>query len=383
MFRYRLLLCAATLSLFAVHPMLFANVQVGTCKANLQSFPTISAAISSVRPGSTILVCPGTYPEQVTITQPLTLQGVSSGTANQVLITVPSGGLLPNAISLFGESVAAQVLVQGAGPVNISNISVDGTGGDMACVSNIWIAGIFFGSSSSGSVNRVRTSGQIDGTCGVGIWAENGDSSSESITIQQSTVYNVDGGGIFAGSGATPTLSVNAHDNVVTSSTALAGILLNGVNGVVRANDISNVLVGVFDVAPAVQVAANTILATGYGMLLLGGGTVINNDISGTNVGIVLGGPGATIQGNHILSSSTIGVELSCLAASVTNNLINDAAVGIDQAPVGVGGSNTFANTVTTIANSCGFAPASSAAMRARSLAQWHTPATPFGTRRK
>ena len=377
MLRHRLLLWVAPLPLLAVQTMT-ANVQVGTCRPHLQSFSTISAAVSSVSPGATIQVCPGTYAEQVTITQSLNLQGVTSGTANQVLITVPAAGLLPNATSMFGESVAAQVLVQGAGPVNISNISVDGTGGDMACISNIWIAGIFYGSSSSGTVSRVRASGQIDGTCGVGIWVENGDSSSQSITIQDSTVYNVDSGGIFAGSGATPTLSICAHDNVVTSSTALAGVVLNGVNGEVTANDINNTLIGVFDIASPARVASNTIMTTGYGMLLLGGGTAVNNDISGSNVGIVLGAAGATLQGNRILSSTTSGVELSCFAASVTSNFINDSPVGLDQAPGGFVGSNTFANTVTTI-NGC----ATAAALRASSPEQWHTPATPFGTRRK
>ena len=116
MLRRRFLLWLAALPLLGVQPLLAANVQVGTCKPHLKSFLTISAAVSSVSPGSTIQVCPGTYAEQVTITQPLTLEGVASGTANQASITVPSGGLVTNAVSMFGELVAAQVLVQGAGP---------------------------------------------------------------------------------------------------------------------------------------------------------------------------------------------------------------------------------------------------------------------------
>jgi len=382
MLRHRLLLWLAALPLLAVQPLVAANVQVGTCKPKLVTFSTISAAVSAVPPGSTIQVCPGTYAEQVTITEPLTLEGVTAGTANQVLITVPSGGLVANVFSMFGEPVAAQVLVQGAGPVNITNITVDGTGGDLGCISNTWIAGIFYGSISSGTVNRARASNQTDGGCGVGIWAENSDSSSQSITIENSTVYNVDGEGIFAASGDTPTLSVNVSSNVVNPITGLAGILAESVNGVVRSNNISNALVGVFDTSPAVSVTSNTITSTEFGMFLTNGGTAVGNQVSGSNIGVFLAAAGATLRNNRIVSSAAAGVELSCFTASVSGNFINDAAVGVDQAPAGIG-SNTFANTATTITDGCESAAAAVRTTRANSQEAWHTPATPFGTRRK
>src|SRR3981189_2967160 len=40
---------------------------VGTCKPGLSSYPSISAAVAAAPSGSTVQVCPGTYPEQVTI----------------------------------------------------------------------------------------------------------------------------------------------------------------------------------------------------------------------------------------------------------------------------------------------------------------------------
>jgi hypothetical protein len=339
--------------------------------------------VSKVAPGTTIHVCPGTYAEQVTITKPLTLEGVTAGTANQALITVPSGGLVANAVSMFGESVAAQVLIQGAGPVNITNITVDGTGGDLGCMSTTWSAGIFYGSSSSGTVNRMRASNQINGSCGVGIWAENADSSFQSVTIENSTVYNVDAEGIFVGSGATPTLSVNVHGNVVNASAGLAGILAESVNGQIHDNDMSNGVVGVFDAAPVVGIGSNTIVASAYGMFLLSGGTATNNNIFGSNIGVFLGAPGATLHGNRIVSSAGAAVELSCFEASVSGNFINDAAVGLDQVRLGVIGPNTLVNTATTITDGCVAVAAAARAMQANVQEQWHTPATPFGTRMK
>ena len=388
MFRQRLLLLLAALPVLGVQPLL-AQVQVGTCKPDLQSFPTISAAVSTVPAFTIIDVCPGTYPEQVTITKPLTLQGVTVGTANQALITVPPAGLLPNTISMFGESVAAQVLVEGAGQVNITNIAVDGTGGDMLCNGNIWIAAIFYGSGSTGIVNRVRASGQVDGTCGVGIWAENSNSTNEWVTIRNSSVYNVDSAGIFVGSGPTPTLTVDVDNDVVTASAALAAIDADSVNGEVEANSVSNATFGVFDLSPTVTVASNAIVGTNNGLYLGSGGRAVGNHVAGSRIdGVLLGASGATLTNNRIVSSATAGVELGCFAASVNGNIINDVAVGFDAASGSIPSNNILYNTATTITNGCAVAAAAlrtslRAARSANSQQQWHTPATPFGTRTK
>ena len=111
MVRLRVLVFATVL-LFVSLPAMAANFAVGTCKPRLISFATISAAVAGVPPGSTIQVCPGVYPEQITISQPLTLQGIASGNQDQSVITVPSTGLTANVTSIFAEPVAAQVLVQ-------------------------------------------------------------------------------------------------------------------------------------------------------------------------------------------------------------------------------------------------------------------------------
>src|SRR5713226_8398350 len=75
--------------------LLASSVAVGpsTCQPGLVHFPTIQTAVNTVPFGTTVFVCPGTYPEQVAITQPLTLKGVTDGTGNAAVITVPGGGL--------------------------------------------------------------------------------------------------------------------------------------------------------------------------------------------------------------------------------------------------------------------------------------------------
>ena len=256
----------------------------------------------------------------------------------------------------------------------------------MACALNTWIAGIFYTSTSSGAVLRARASNQTDGGCGVGIWAENSDSESQSIAIQNSSVYNVDNAGIFTASSYTPSsLSVCLIANDVNAA-GVSGIFAEDVTGVVRSNDIANVAVGVFAESAVVSATSNTIIASGYGLFLGSGGTAVSNNVIDSNIGVLLDGPGATINNNRIVSSAAAGIELDCFAATVNGNFINDAPVGIDQSTVGAGWNN-FANTATTITNGCVTAavakPAMHSNVRSKVQGQWHTPATPFGTRRK
>lgn len=74
------------------------------------------------------------------------------------------------------------------------------------------------------------------------------------------------------------------------------------------------------------------------------------NQISGSNLDVLVGANSTTLSGNRICSGRTAGVELACFAANVGGNLINDAPVGVDAAPAPAAtGANTFANTPTTI----------------------------------
>ena len=60
---------------FSVQGVQAATIVVGTCKAGIQ-FATIGAAITASPVGATINVCPGIYPEQVTINKDLTMKGI-------------------------------------------------------------------------------------------------------------------------------------------------------------------------------------------------------------------------------------------------------------------------------------------------------------------
>src|SRR6266481_9324498 len=107
-----------------------STVAVGNCTA-LVSYATIQGAVNAVPAGSTIRICPGKYHEQVAINQKLTLTGVANSFNDAAIILLPAAGLVANTVDVDNLSlpIAAQIWVHDtAGPVIISNLTVDGTG---------------------------------------------------------------------------------------------------------------------------------------------------------------------------------------------------------------------------------------------------------------
>jgi hypothetical protein len=362
---------------------------VGSCKPRLTSFATISDAVKGVPAGSTILVCPGVYAEQVMITQPIKLRGISSGNQDQASISVPNAGFASNVTSIFSEPVAAQVLVQTSGWVEISNITVDGSGGDLGCASNTWLAGIFFANGASGEVSEVKVANQTDGGCGVGVWAENSTGGNQFVRVQDSSIHDMDGEGILAAANSAPGLNVSFHDNDISLPGGLGGILLANITGNIAENDINDVLFGVANLGAGASISSNTITLTSAGVVLEGGGNVISNRISGSAFGVWFFADGGKAQGNHISNASAAGIEFNCHAGSANHNTINDAVIGLDQVPSAFNGSNRFSNTGTIIMGGCAAAAAGpaiatrtiakAAATGASSIRQYRTPFSPFG----
>jgi hypothetical protein len=360
-----------------------ANFVVGKCIPKLQTFSTISAAVSSVPPGSTIYVCPGAYPEQVAILQPLTLQGVQVNNADRAVITVPLGplggsGLQVNVTSQatvpsfgFPAKVEAQVLVRTPGPVTISDITVDGTGASMGCVFNnpagVWLAGIFYDTGSSGKVNRVTTRNQLDNNgphsigCGSGIWAEDSTDPGQTITIQNSDARDFDLSGIFVGTDLSqeqqfaPAIIGNDvyGGSGILSAYASSTISNNNVHrgdGGITAFNAQN---------GASSILSNTVSDSGaYGISASGTATVKHNKVSNVSVGITFGVNQAGIfAGNNTITNTGVAIELVCATGTVggpgNENTISDARIGIDQAPPGFANLNHFHNVDTVVTGGC------------------------------
>ncbi len=75
---------------------------VGACKSGTQ-FSTIQSALDASPAPNTVEVCPGQYGEQIIITRPVTLEGISANKEDQVRIVTPAGGLKVNANVYTGD----------------------------------------------------------------------------------------------------------------------------------------------------------------------------------------------------------------------------------------------------------------------------------------
>jgi Right handed beta helix region len=350
MSRPRVLFLLAIGLLLGVHPMLAATVAVGTCKPSITSFTTISAAVIAVPPGSTVLVCPGTYPEQVTIAQPLTLKGIASGNAGQAVITVPGSGLVV-VTSAFGYSIAAQVAVTAtAGPANISDITVDGTGNNVGG-SPTWLVGIFYESGSAGTVNEVTVRNLSNSGYTSGTWAENATGTNASVTIENSSFHDIDGTGVFVlGSTLLATVKGNTFDFHLQT----AGYIVDWQSG---GSLTGNVMIGGYAgivVSGPATVSGNTVANSNFGIAADGGAIVTSNKISNAASYGILDNGGSNTYKSNTITKAGVGIEFHCHTPTVVSNTINDATTGIDSVPASFSvGANSFNNVVTLRTGGC------------------------------
>jgi copper-binding protein NosD len=362
---YTLAIVAAGVMLIA--PNTFAKtVLVGTCMQNLQTYPTISQAVSAVPPGSTVLVCPGTYPEQVTITQALTLRGVHSGNAGNPTITVPVGGLTKSVTLGNGATMFFQVLAENtdSAEVNIGNLAIDGSNNGVTGIS--WLSAIFY-RNSSGSIMRVATFNQSGNGHGFGIFLEPFTPSLKSVSIMHSSIRDYDAEGIRSIANSNPpSLTVSIRGNsvspVVPTPQSGAGIDIDGV-GTISGNRLisrqTSAGIGVTVLSDA-TISNNTIMGFGIGIWPIGDSvTITSNKISLATAGIVLSGKGNIVRHNSIFNSINGGaaIQLGCSATThntITHNVINDGFYGIiNDNGTNIIMPNSFSNVVQLVSPPC------------------------------
>ncbi|MBV9762862.1 MAG: right-handed parallel beta-helix repeat-containing protein [Acidobacteriaceae bacterium] len=397
-------------SIFAAQTLSAVTVYVGSCgPAKATSYTTIQQAVTAVPPNSVVFVCPGTYPEQVTITKNVTLKGLQSGSADAAVITSPSGGVVQNTYDLYlppSIPVAAQLLVQNAQSVNIANITVDGSNNQIAgCAPDL--RGIYYQNASgdlSGVATRNQTLASDLAGCqsGEGIFVQSGYGSSGNakVTIQGCSVHAFQKNGVTADGSSTNVLVVNDYISGQGPTTGAAenGVQVSdGAGGSVVANTI-------FDDIWAPDTSSDTgDAASGILIYASEGVTVTNNIVSTTQFGIVTvtdptsGGAnnpngvadntiiksnrvlnteifdaidacsnGNTIESNVIANATESGIHLDSSCGStgvnntVENNFVNESCAGIlAGATPNTIASNNFFNVVTTqlAGNACPATP--------------------------
>lgn len=370
------------------------TVVVGSCMPGLVTFPNIGAALTAVPAGSIIDVCPGIYAEQLTISQSVTLQGVSDTNSSAPTIVPPASGLVQNANSLSqgGTPYAAQVAAINAGTVKIANVTVDGTNNQIAGCGPI-LTGILFqntagtiqgnqvvnqalvptgslGGCQSGNAIEAQSSGNT--AYGVVIsgnqvenFQKNGittDGPALTGTISGNTVNeigpspNIAQNGIQVGPGGTATVSGNVVSDVVYTgpSYGATGILVyDALSVIVSTNTVSDTQGGVYVFADTAglsdnpKISKNIVTAThtydGVDVCAVNGANIVNNTITGSDESAI------HIDGECVVPSSTV---------TVSGNKVNGACAAVLEGP-GVSASapsnNVFLNADLLISTGTDF----------------------------
>ncbi len=371
-----------------------ATTAVGSCKAGLESYTTISEAISATAPFGKIEVCPGTYPEQLIINKPISIEGLSIEGKGGVTIKEPVNGLL----ELPGGGYTSILVDNAGGAVDLKNLSI--------AVGSIWYThftlGIgpaceFFGvtdvsgityRNTSGIIDHLNVTGQFGGSwgnsggpggeqpipdeipnCGSGIIIQNGPQ--EEVVIRRS-VIGPEGSFGVAASGKVAIdhniISMVGPQSIGISSTGLvsnntiSGSMTNynslyfasiGIEGgeLVDNNVVQSMLYGIVDASRAVR---NTVKNNGFGIV---GDDVIDNLIFSTNTTYNDPTCGSDPSKPFYVPCPlpSVGIELTCGAEHhVRENAINGSGIGIINLNVGerIPPSNVLAG-VTTASTSC------------------------------
>ena len=341
-----------------------STVAVGTCTI-LVNFTTIQAAVNAVPAGSIIKVCPGTYPEQVVIKKKLTLQGIASASGDAAVILPPAGGLIQNTVDVDSSSpIAAQLLVQNTpGPVNISNLTVDGKGNGLTCGPDV--QGILY-QSASGTVNHVAVRNQVPNDipngCQVGesFNVQTAAGSSSTVTIENSSVHNYNKNGITGNdTGTTLTVTgnyVQGSGVVPSGGAAQNGIQLGfGAKGKISGNTVIDNIYG----DPTIADSTDILL---YDAAESSSIAVSSNIVGNSQIPIALYtlgddgpnlGDGVTVTGNKIFGTSTAdAIDVCTNQNTITSNTIfNSAQSGVHlDASCGTffGGATGNNNNVTS-----------------------------------
>lgn len=331
-----------------------ATVEVGTCKNGFVQFPTIQAAVTSAPEGATVLVCPGIYPEQVTINKTLTLQGVALSTASGATIAAPSGGVLAITNSLAtGDPIAAQVLVQNARDVDINNLTVDGSKNGILGCSPTFV-GIFY-QNASGTISHAAVLKQAlsDGLTGcqsgLAIFAQSGSGGYSNLHVENSTVNAYQKNGITGNEVGT---SVTVRDNTVIGQGPTTGAAENGIQVGFGATGQVMRNVAIDDVWAPDTINAPGNAASGILVFASSHVTVHNNRVGNTQFGIAVvsdeeagSAHGNSIAWNKISANHIFdGIEVCSNNNSIHDNTINrsdESGIHLDSVCTNPDGSGT------------------------------------------
>ena len=340
------------------------TVEVGTCSSQYVQFSTIQSAVNSSPSGTIVLVCPGTYPEQVLLNKSITLKGFTLSNGNSgAIITVPAGGLVANATSLTsGLPIAAQILVQNTNKIVITNITVDGSNNLIASCSPNPI-GIYF-QNASGTVSHSAVLNEILGTglegcqAGLGIFVQSGNAGTSVVNVNNNIVQNYQKNGITGNEVGT---SLTATSNTVVGEGPTTGAAENGIQigfgatGTVGSNttaddiwspdnigDPSDAAAGILVYASSgVSIKTNTVTNSQFGIAVVSDPTYGTADNSTINAN--------KVNATHIFDAIDVCSNNNTVTANTLNSS-DESGIHLDSSCGGAGNNNSVSSNVISVA---------------------------------
>jgi hypothetical protein len=336
-----------------------AIVEVGNCIPSVPSYSTIQQAVNNAVAGDTVDVCPGVYPEQVTIQKRLTIAGIANSDGSYPTIEYPNTSDLrcvsiPGAFE--GQPFCPQIFNE-LSTANVINLRVNGSGYKGGCA-RVPVGVLYY--DGGGSVSNVDLFDQQI-TCAAGPIPFLG----EGITA------------LYVAPGSYGFHAVSDH----ITDFGQVGIEVEDLGaavtiiGAVSENKISNPLAQSPEDGTAIAVASgtspssfaitgnqilNSAFAENYvGILAVGSAKIQNNVVSNGGVGINVVTNNLTDVGQNTITDEVIGIKLRCMSAngvingnSITGNANSQAGILLNTcSPANGSNFNTIANNI--ISTSC------------------------------
>ena len=264
-------------------------------------FRTIQSAVNAVRPGGTVVVCPGTYHEQVVISKPVSLEGQRA--------TIDEAGVIPG-LQLTLPGLGKQTIFAGvaifSSDVRFSGFTVThaqgegilaaGLGGELTGISISYSAvvnnDLGFGVPKPKSMYfECQPSGQIPGDCGEGIHL-----TGVAFSSVKGNFVAFNSGGMLMSDETGPTHDNLIAGNIVTRNATDCGITVPGHN--------PNALDATGKRQPTVAGVYDNVVR---------GNKVTNNGQQGEGAGVLFAnaGPGTAVYDNLVQGNFIAGNELS------------------------------------------------------------------------
>ncbi len=289
------------------------------------SFSTIQAAVTAASAGDTIFVCPGSYPENVSITKDVTLLGPQFQTpadATNRTDTTAEATIAPtsgNAITYSGAGTTGTV----------SGLTIAGSGEGIFAITNgsgyTWTNNVITGESTG--IHFAAASTTITGN------RFSGDDVPDNGT-----------GGIFLSNGASNDLTItnnafagNATD-INTTGSGVAGDLSDGLVVSDNTSDGSGNFIALF-LSDAAKISNNTVTDSTESAFFVGGGntgvTITGNTISGgaaTGINVVsqffVGSPNqVSMIASNTITGRTDGIRIQPNTEQSASSTIADNVV--------------------------------------------------------